>query len=212
MADPVTLAMVGAAAGAALKPKDPLKGAMLGATVGFTGGTALGVGATTTAATGLGAGGTALPGVMGAVPTMGTAGAAGATGIGSGGVAIPGVMGAGSSGVAGSTLGSGFSAVGMPNLATPALTTGSMAAPGFAGTASTAPTFSQQLSNAGSYMKENPFQTIQSAQAVQGLLTPEQMQQAPMGQVQRGQPMAPVNFASLLNPQQYKPQPISLLG
>jgi len=46
--DPVTMAMVGAAAGAALKPNDPLKGAMLGATVGFTGGTALGVGAGTT--------------------------------------------------------------------------------------------------------------------------------------------------------------------
>jgi len=37
--DPVTMALVGAAAGAALKPNDPLRGAMLGATVGFTGGT-----------------------------------------------------------------------------------------------------------------------------------------------------------------------------
>lgn len=214
MADPVTLAMVGAAAGAALKPKDPLKGAMLGATVGFTGGTALGAGAAAsgTAATGLGAGGTALPGVMGAVPTMGTAGAAGATGIGSGGAAIPGIMGTGSSGVAGSTLGSGFSAVGMPNIATPALSTGSMAAPGLAGTASTAPTFSQQLSGAGTFLKENPMYALQGMNATQGLLQQEQMPQAPQGQVQRGQPMAPVNFASLLNPQQYKPQPISLLG
>jgi hypothetical protein len=61
--DPVTMAMVGAAAGAALKPNDPLRGAMLGATVGFTGGTALGIGAGTTAAgTGLTASGSALGG------------------------------------------------------------------------------------------------------------------------------------------------------
>jgi hypothetical protein len=178
--------MVGAAAGAALKPKDPLKGAMLGATVGFTGGTALGAGATTTAATGLGAGGTAIPGVMGATPAMAPAS------------------------TSGFALNSALPSM-IPNVANPALSTAAMSTP-FNVAASTAPTFSQQLSNAGSYMKDNPMQTLQTAQGVQGLLTPEPMPQTPMGQVQRGQPMAPVNFASLLNPQQYKPQPISLLG
>jgi hypothetical protein len=70
--DPVTMAMVGAAAGAALKPNDPLKGAMLGATAGFTGGTALGVGATGTAAgTGLTASGTALGGSAGTGTALG---------------------------------------------------------------------------------------------------------------------------------------------
>jgi hypothetical protein len=70
--DPVTMAMVGAAAGAALKPNDPLRGAMLGATVGFTGGTALGVGAGTTAAgTGLTASGTALGGSAGTGTALG---------------------------------------------------------------------------------------------------------------------------------------------
>jgi len=43
--NPITLAMIGAAGGAALKPNNPLQGALLGATAGYTGGTALGVGA-----------------------------------------------------------------------------------------------------------------------------------------------------------------------
>lgn len=38
MADPVTLAMMGAAAGAVTNKKDPLKGALLGATLGGVGG------------------------------------------------------------------------------------------------------------------------------------------------------------------------------
>ena len=42
MADPVSLAMVGAAAGAAMSPKDPLTGAMMGGAAGFGGGAMLG--------------------------------------------------------------------------------------------------------------------------------------------------------------------------
>lgn len=42
MADPVTLAMAGAAAGAALSPKDPLTGAMMGGAAGFGGGALMG--------------------------------------------------------------------------------------------------------------------------------------------------------------------------
>ena len=53
MADPVTLAMVGAAAGAVTNKKDPLKGALLGATLGGVGGAVapglLGGGAASTA-------------------------------------------------------------------------------------------------------------------------------------------------------------------
>jgi len=62
MADPITLAAIGAVGGAALKPSNPLQGAMLGGMAGFTGGTALGVGGATTAAgggTGLTAAGSA---------------------------------------------------------------------------------------------------------------------------------------------------------
>lgn len=65
MADPMTLALVGAGVGAAMSPNDPLKGAILGGVGGFTGGTALA--------------GTAAAGA-------GTAGAAGAAG---GAAAVP---------------------------------------------------------------------------------------------------------------------------
>ena len=186
MADPVTLAMVGAAAGAALKPKNPLQGAMLGAATGFTGGAALGATpAVAAGATGLGAGGAALPGVMGAAPAI-----------------LP----ASTSGFA---LNSALPSM-IPNIASPALNAAAMATP--FNIASTAPTFTQQLGGAGSYLANNPMQTLQTANSVQGLLTPEQAPQAQPGQVQRGQPLPPVDFAALLNPQQYKPQPISLLG
>lgn len=175
MADPVTLAMVGAAAGAALKPKDPLQGAMLGATVGFTGGTALG-------AAGVGATGAAAGGVTGG------------TGLATGGSAL------------GTGTGIGLTA--------PAATTGiGLAAPTSVGlTAPAAATSGYGLTAATAAPSFNPMYTLQGLRAAKELATPEPMPQTPMGQVQRGQPMAPVNFASLLNPQQYKPQPISLLG
>lgn len=50
MADPFTLAVIGATAGAALNPNDPVKGALIGGTVGYGGATAMGLGATQAAA------------------------------------------------------------------------------------------------------------------------------------------------------------------
>ena len=67
MADPVTLAVIGATAGAALNPDDPLKGAVIGGTLGFGGASLAGLGA---------AGGTAAAGT--------TVGAAGGTGVAQG--------------------------------------------------------------------------------------------------------------------------------
>jgi hypothetical protein len=199
MADPVTLAMVGAAAGAALKPKDPLKGAMLGATVGFTGGTALGAGAAGAAGTGA-AGGLAGGTGLAASGAGGTGlAAAGTTATGTGlGLTAP----AATSGLGLTSGASGLGVAAPTSFAGVGLTPSTMAAP----------TFAQQLSGAGTFLKENPMYALQGMNSAQGLLQQEQMPQAPQGQVQRGQPMAPVNFASLLNPQQYKPQPISLLG
>ena len=88
MADPVTLAVVGATAGAALNPDDPLKGALIGGTVGFGGAQLAGLGATaavpagtTVGAAGVGgaAGGTGLTAATTASPVAGSAlGAAGA--------------------------------------------------------------------------------------------------------------------------------------
>jgi len=60
MADPVTLAITGAVAGAALNRKDPLKGALIGGTLGYGGGMALGP-----------AVGASAPGVAGAAGTAG---------------------------------------------------------------------------------------------------------------------------------------------
>jgi hypothetical protein len=59
MADPITLAVVGAGVGAMMNPNDPIKGAVIGGAAGFTGGSALGAGAAgaTTAGTTVGAGG-----------------------------------------------------------------------------------------------------------------------------------------------------------
>ena len=192
MADPVTLAMVGAAAGAALKPKNPLQGAMLGATVGFTGGTALG----------------ATPAIGAVAPAGGAIGGTGLTASTTGGIGLTG------SG-AGLTAPASFSGIGV-NSALPSgagLTApASFSGIGLASPTAAAPTFSQKLSGAGTFFKENPMFAMQGMNAAQGLLQPEPMPQVPQGQVQRGQPMAPVDFASLLNPQQYKPQPISLLG
>jgi hypothetical protein len=58
--DPMTMAVVGGMAGAAMSPKDPLKGALLGAVGGYGGG--------------------AMLGSMGAAGAAGTAGTAGAAG------------------------------------------------------------------------------------------------------------------------------------
>jgi hypothetical protein len=82
MADPITLGAIGALGGAALKPSNPLQGAMLGATAGFTGGTALGAGSAIGGGTGL---------TMGAGGATGLGAANTATGYGLGGSAMGGV-------------------------------------------------------------------------------------------------------------------------
>lgn len=183
MADPVTLAMAGAAAGAALKPKNPLQGAMLGAAAGFTGGAALGAGAGAAAAGGAGAAGAA-GGALG-----GAGGTLGAAGLGGMGAATA----AGTAAEAGLASGVG-STIGAP----------AMSATPFS--------IAQQFGKVSDWAKDNPMQAMQGAKSVQGLLTPEPMPQTAMPQVQRGQPMAPVNFAQLLSPAQIQKQPISLLG
>ena len=83
MGDPVTMAVVGASAGAMMNKKDPLKGALLGAAGGYGGASMMGLGAapniaSTAGTTGLGMAGnaasTTMPGAVGAfgqaVPAM----------------------------------------------------------------------------------------------------------------------------------------------
>jgi len=123
MADPVTLAVVGATAGAAMSPKDPLKGALLGAAGGYGGGAALGaMGGTAAAGTAAGtAGAASVPGTAAltlgggtglAAPTMTGLGLApAATGLtaGQAGLAASGSM-------LGSSLGAGATSAGMGGL------------------------------------------------------------------------------------------------
>ena len=82
MFDPFTMAMIGAGVGAFTNKKDPLKGALIGGTLGYGGGTAFGGsgggilgGSTGTAAGGLKAGTSYAPGTIESV--MGSANAAG---------------------------------------------------------------------------------------------------------------------------------------
>jgi len=53
MGDPVTMAVVGASAGAMMNKKDPLKGALLGAAGGYGGASMMGLGATTAGGSGI---------------------------------------------------------------------------------------------------------------------------------------------------------------
>jgi len=185
MADPITLGAIGALGGAALKPNNPLQGAMLGGMAGFTGGTALGVGGATTAA----GGGTGL--------TMG----AGATGLGAANTATG--------------YGLGGSAMGGVGLTAPAATTGySLAAP-VATSAAMAPSFAERLGMAGKSAYENPLMTGQALSSTQGLLTPEQMPSpAPAMPLQAGRGVKPYDPMASLDPYRQSViggQPISLI-
>lgn len=197
--NPVTLAMIGAAGGAALKPNNPLQGALLGATAGFTGGTALGIGAGTTAAgagTGLTMGANAANAAKLGLETTGLG-----TGIGS---AVPGTMGLGqglsltpqaiSSASNVSSIAKAASAADALNAAStapewfglgqlgkastgltaPAATSGYALAAPVASSAAMAPTLAERLAMAGTSAYENPMMTSQALGATQGLLTPEQ--------------------------------------
>jgi hypothetical protein len=94
-------------------------------------------------------------------------------------------------------------------------------------TAGAAPTFMQQLtggamgvkdafSGANTFMNQNPFTAQAGMSLAKSAFEPEQpMPYAPAGQVSRGQSAPPMDYMSLLNPQNQtviRPQQISLLG
>ena len=193
MADPITLAAIGAVGGAALKPSNPLQGAMLGGIAGFTGGTALGVGGATTAA----GGGTGL--------TMG-AGGTGLTAAGAGLSPTGGVLGT-----------TGLTGAGGVGLTAPAATTGYGLVAPVATSAAMAPSFAERLSMAGKSAYENPMMTGQALSATQGLLTPEQqpqIQSAPAMPIQAGRQLKPSETLAYLDPYRQSVvggQPISLI-
>jgi hypothetical protein len=90
-----------------------------------------------------------------------------------------------------------------------------------------APTFGQQFvggltgvkdafSGANTFMNQNPFTAQAGMSLAKSAFEPEQpMPYAPAGQVSRGQSAPPMDYMSLLNPQNQtviRPQQISLLG
>jgi hypothetical protein len=209
--DPVTMAMVGAAAGAALKPNDPLRGAMLGATVGFTGGTALGIGAVapTAAATGTAAGTSA----MAAQPALSYAGGNIANAANMANTANAANL------AAMNAAGSSFAGV-SPNAANAMNTANtantinaantSNAGMSFAGmspsTVNTAPSFMDKLSMAGKSAYAHPGESLAALNATQGLLSPEQIASAPVVPIQARGQLRPFDPIALLDP--YKPSVI----
>jgi hypothetical protein len=206
MADPVTLAMVGAAAGAAMKPKNPLQGAMLGATAGFTGGTALGIGAAGGAAGGglaLGSGGaTGLTAGTGAGLSAGTGAglsAGGSTiGLGSG-------TAAGLSAVPATTAASTFGNYSLAANA-PAAANYSLIAPS-AVTSTPAPSFMESIGISGKNAFQNPMMTGQALNATNSLLQPDQqMATAPVVPVTARNKLANYDPMAALDP--YRPSAI----
>ena len=217
--DPVTRAVVGAAVGVALKPNDPLKGAMLGATAGFAGGAALGVGgATGAAATGSAAAGTAGTAAgttaMATQPALSYAGgnianaANAASAANASNLAAMNSAGMSFAGASPSAINTA-NTVNTANMANSANAANSGLS--FAGmspnAASTAPSFMDKIGMAGKSAYENPMMTMQALNATQGLLTPEQQPpSAPTVPVQARNKLGAYDPIALLDP--YKPSVI----
>jgi hypothetical protein len=196
MGAPLLIPAIGAAAGALMKPNNPLQGALLGGIAGYTGGAALGLGGTAGAAgTAAGTAGTAASGAtnsllasqMAAQPALSYAG---------GNIAN----------AAASTLPSaasnaaGLSFAGM--------------SPGAANVANTAPSFMDKIGMAGKSAYENPMMTAQALNATNSLLTPEQMPSAPAMPLQAGRGVKEYNPMASMDPYRQSViggQPISLI-
>ena len=209
MADPVTFAMVGAAAGVALKPNDPLKGAMLGATAGYTGGTALGIGGAAGAAGGASAAGGAAAGTTAATNSaLASQIAAERTASYAGGNILNAANAASTANNAklAAMNASGMSFSGRPPVDPTMLNV------------SAAPSFMDKLGMSGKNAIENPIMASQALGATNSLLASDQPpQSAPVMPVQARNKLGAYDPIALLDP--YRPsviggqqnQPISLI-
>jgi hypothetical protein len=198
MADPVTLAILGATAGAALSPKDPLKGALMGGTLGFGGGALMGAGAA--GAAGAGAAGSA-----------GAAGAAAAPlGTSMYASAVPGLT-SSAAGSQAAHLAAQTAGMGLPGLAS----TGASATYAGAG----GPLASGFFNAANSAMLPSAISPTQNSQLMMASNMlggqQQQQQQAPIMpmQMRQGRPPEPNNSVlSLLQTTPRRREMISLLG
>ena len=187
MADPIItpqlLAAGGAAIGALSKPRNPLQGALLGGIAGYSGGQALGFGATAPAATTTAASGAVNP--MIAAQT-----AQPALSYGGGNIANAANM----SNVANSSA-AGLSFGGRSPLD-----------PAMLNTTNAAPSFAEKIGIAGKNAIENPMQSFTALSATNSLLQPEQMSQAPAMPLQAGRGVKPFDYVASMDP--YKPSVI----
>jgi hypothetical protein len=171
MADPITMAVVGGSVGAMMSPKDPLKGALLGAAGGYGGGALMGAGGASALGSAAGSTGTAASGLMpGAVGGFGQA--------------VP-ALGANAVPAAGIFSGGGTSALGgMTGMTAPGPSTGLI------GSSLNQPTFMETITGGmqglGQYAQENPYLTNMAMQSAQQMMQQPEAQFAPAGQIQRG--------------------------
>jgi hypothetical protein len=199
MADPIItpqlLAAAGAGLGALSKPRNPLQGALLGGIAGYTGGTALGLGAPAAAS--------------GGGLTMGASGATGLTsGTGAALNAGANTANAGLYGLGGTGTTAGLSAVpattantiGNYSLAANAPVNYSLVAPS-AVTSAPSTSFMDKISMSGKSAYENPMMTAQALSATNSLLQPEQMPSpAPAMPLQAGRGVKPYDFVAAMDP------------
>ena len=207
MADPITLAAIGAVGGAALKPSNPLQGAMLGGIAGFTGGTALGVGAAGSAGTagsGLAMGSGGATGLTAGVNAGTNAGIGLGTGTTAGLSAVPSVT-----PLASAVPGASYSLA-----AAPTMGNYSLVAPS-AVSSVPAPSFMDKIAMSGKSAYENPMMTASALNATQGLLTPEQQPpSAPAVPIQARGQLKDYNPMASMDPYRQSViggQPISLI-
>jgi len=213
MADPIItpqlLAAAGAGIGALSKPRNPLQGALLGGIAGYTGGTALGLGAPTAASGGglaMGSGGvTGLTSGTGAGLSTGGSAIGLGTGTTAGLTAAPAVT-----PLASAVPGASYSLA-----AAPTMGNYSLVAPS-AVTSAPSTSFMDKISMSGKNAYENPLMTAQAIGATNSLLQPEQMPQSAPVPLQAGRGVKPYDFVAAMDP--YRPsvvggnQQISLLG
>lgn len=183
MGDPVTMAVIGASAGAMMNKKDPLKGALLGAAGGYAGGAFMPT---------LGAGGSGiLPSAASGSMTAGANIPAGAAFINPAGV---------NAATAATTSPSGLVGVeaaktgifGAPTVANTAITPAvqrplSLGMPGVEPGQGYEYTFGDRLGQVGQFAQQNPVLTQMAAQTGQGLLQQQQSQLQSPG-LMRGSP------------------------
>jgi hypothetical protein len=197
MADPIItpqlLAAGGAALGALSKPRNPLQGALLGGIAGYSGGTALGLGApaaTTAGAATTAAGTTAELNALAAATK-----AQPALSYGANNLLAP---------VATNANAAGLSFAGR-----------SAMDPTMLNVTNAAPSFAEKIGMAGKSAYENPMMTAQALSATNSLLTPEQMPSAPSVPIQARGQLRPFNPMESMDPYRQSVisnQPISLLG